>query len=560
MTPVSDDTTTDQYGPVGLLIFEVMRVIGTALAGMGAASAGDVALMQQYSLSDLRPTLLTPPDATEALRRGEISPEQYTNTMGRLGFSDRAIDAMRALSYQLLDVGSLVELRKRGTVDRDEYEQRAAQLGYTVEDAERLFTLGIYIPTAQDVVQFAVREVYTPEIAQRYGQFEDFPTDALGDFGRAGLTEENARKYWAAHWQLPSFQEAIQMYHRRAETGFQLDDVMQLLRALDVMPFYREKLIAIASAPYTRVDVRRMHKLGILTLDQVADAYQALGYDDERAHNLAIFTEKLNNKESDDELEPFRAGLRGKVITLYEGNNLSRSVLEGVLRDLGYQPDQIAAFIAQAEFIRVADEYADYRESIRKLYVGEHWSREQAITKLHDLGHDEAEIAQLIPVWDLQRELREQTDADRHEKDLTKAEIIAAYKDAIMTLAETEESLQQLGYDDHEVTRLVKLADTAILKATRTDVEATAHTLFVAGRIGDAAARGQLAAVGLGAQRIEALLVKWQGEVAAKTPELTVAQIQAALRVDLIDTADADRRLTRLGYSVEDRSIIIALA
>jgi hypothetical protein len=303
-----------------------------------------------------------------------------------------------------------------------------------------------------------------------------------------------------------------------------------------------------------------MHQLKILTTDQVAEAYQALGYSDERARNLAIFVEKLNAKESNDALEPFRGGLRSRVLSMYQARNLPEQDARRVLADLGYESDQVDAYMTEADFIREAAIYDDWRASIKRLYVAGHWSREQVIRKMVELGFGEDEIIDLVPLWDVDRELREVTAEERAEKDLTKSEVVGAYTESLMTESDARESLEALGYDREEADVLLARAEIAKAKAARTEQESTLHTLYVAGRKSAGDVRSALGAVGLSEQRVTALLVKWDAELDAKTPELTVAQITAALKANIIDADDANRRLEHIGYAEEERGIIIALA
>ena len=79
---------------------------------------------------------------------------------------------------------------------------------------------------------------------------------------------------------LPSIGQGFEMLHRRVIEDADLD---LLLRALDVMPFWREKLKDISYNPLTRVDVRRMHRIGVLEEEGVFNAYLDVGYNEENA-------------------------------------------------------------------------------------------------------------------------------------------------------------------------------------------------------------------------------------------------------------------------------------
>ncbi|GAJ24007.1 unnamed protein product, partial [marine sediment metagenome] len=114
--------------------------------------------------------------------------------------------------------------------------------------------LAYQIPPVADIITMAVREAFTPAIAARFGQYEDLPAPYVEWVQKKGLSKEWAERYWAAHWSLPSPQQGFEMLHRGVIGE---GDLNMLLRALDVMPFWRDKLTQIAYRPLSRVDVRR---------------------------------------------------------------------------------------------------------------------------------------------------------------------------------------------------------------------------------------------------------------------------------------------------------------
>lgn len=560
MTTENIDSQAILGSPLIEALAAIAQVAGVLIGGPGAAATGSLAVLQQASLAEVRPTLVTIAEAMEASRRGILSSDEWDNIIARTGYSERASDVFRQLRQQLLNVGELVQLRLRSQLDAMQYLERMHQLGYDETTAIELYSLADYIPQPQDVVRFAVREVYSPAIAERFGQFEDFPEDAIPDAARAGVSRETLRKYWAAHWDLPSISLVFDMYHRRAETGVQLADVELLLRAQDMMPFWRDKIIAVATHPYTRVDIRRMHKLGVLTDEQLQGEYVALGYSDARAEALARFTRELNGADRNAELEPFRVGLRSRALSMYQRAAMSRSALTTILTDLGHSAEEVSAFIAEAEFIRQADASDELLSQLQKLYVQGYWTLERVVERMTQLGYSRNEVLELVPVWDAQRELRELTAEQRHEKDLTRADVIGAYTDGLLQPADAKQHLKDLGYEPDEVKIILGRADIAKAKAHRTETEATLHTLYSAKRVTEAEARSQLGELGVQPKRVDMLLRRWDAEHQAKTPTLTVAQIQRAYAHDFIDEADARERLAHQGYNAADVEVLLQLA
>jgi len=529
-----------------------------SLAGPG--TTGQQQLIAQRSLMDMRSTLLGTPELMEAYRRGIVDSPQLAAVLSRAGYTDTVIQIMQRLAHQQLASGEVLELYRRKTIDRQTAETNLAHLGYDPNNIEAMLSLAYYVPTAQDVISFAVREVYNPEVAERFGQFQDFPDAGLPDFERAGLTRKDAEKYWAAHWTLPSVNMGFDMLHRNAETGVTVDDLQKLLQANDVMPFWRDKIIAISTSPFTRVDIRRMNKVGILDEAAVNRAYRDIGYNEERAKNLTDFTLKLNEGTEAEELKPFAAQIRTRAEAMYLDGLITAAELEEHLNATGINDAQVAAYIAEAEFMRVNNAQKVVREAIRKAYESGRLTDAQATERLKADGHTDAQIVPVMATWHVVRELRELSTSEHAERDLTKAETLAAYSDHLVTAEATIAHLKQLGYDDAEAALFVAMSDLKRTKAERTAAEHVQHQLYVSRRITSGEASKGLVEAQVDPARIQQLLKAWTFELDAKAPTLTKAEIGHAIAGEFITPADGVERLTALGYAPTDVRIIVQLA
>jgi len=197
-----------------------------------------------------------------------------------------------------------------------------------------------------DLVGMAVREAFSPEIVERFGQLEDFPEDFAKFGALQGVSREWAERYWAAHWSLPSLQMGFEMLHRRVISQ---DDLNLLMRAQDIMPFWRDKLTAISFAPFTRVDIRRMHKLGILTAAQVQDAYKDIGYDDEKSALLRDFTVRLNAPKPAENPDELAALTRASILGFFRDGVINADRARTLLLDVGVSEQAAALFISSEE-------------------------------------------------------------------------------------------------------------------------------------------------------------------------------------------------------------------
>ena len=206
------------------------------------------------------------------------------------------------------------------------------------------------IPPVADIITMAVREAFTPDIAARFGQYEGLPADYVTWVGKKGISKEWAERYWAAHWSLPSPQQGFEMLHRGVISR---EDLMLLLRALDIMPFWRDKLINISYNPLTRVDVRRMFNLGVITTDEVNQAYQDIGYNKENAERLTKFTVKLK-QQADERLAASEAKVKeektstwttAQTIGFYKKGLMNESRAKQELDILGYNEEHINIYL-----------------------------------------------------------------------------------------------------------------------------------------------------------------------------------------------------------------------
>lgn len=274
-----------------------------------------------------RPNLIPSTGELVGLRvKEEISNPAYLKLMREAGFDEDIAKSLLGNAKNYLSVFDYVTLWRRGDISEVQLTDLLRQMGFNDEGVQHAKDATLYFPTPQDLVRFSVREVYTPETVTKYGLQEDFPPDFLPEAAKAGLPESTARAYWSAHWELPSPTQVYTMLHRGI---LKEEDVDLYLKSADYMPYWRKKLIALSYDPYTRVDVRRMYALGILSEEQVFTAYKDLGYDDEKASNLVRFT--VAETKHTDESTP-----KANTLAAYKAGVLDRSSAITELTTAGY--------------------------------------------------------------------------------------------------------------------------------------------------------------------------------------------------------------------------------
>jgi len=182
---------------------------------------------------------------------------------------------------------SIITAWRRGLPNAEIYFEDLKDQGWTDDRIDALKFITQIIPNVSDLVRMAVREAFTPEIAEKFRQYEDYP-DAITEWGeKQGLSKEWLTRYWAAHWDLPAPTQGFEMLRRGI---IDEDTLKMLLRALDVMPYWRDKLIGISWEVPTRVDIRRFFDMRTIDEARLRELYAAQGYHGKDLEDYVLWT------------------------------------------------------------------------------------------------------------------------------------------------------------------------------------------------------------------------------------------------------------------------------
>ena len=294
--------------------------------------------------------------------------------------------------------------------------------------------LAYQIPPVADIITMAVREAFTPAIAAKFGQYQDFPEPLELWAGKKGLSPEWAKRYWAAHWSLPSPRQGFEMLHRGLITQSELD---MLLRALDVMPFWREKMTGIAYKRLTRVDIRRMYGLGVLTEKEVLEAYIELGYNDRDAERMSNFTVKqiLSSQSK------FTAR---DIIAAYTKDMVSRSEADSLLLEVGVRRENIAFILSTAEYKREWELTEQRISAIRNLYKKQVYTADKARSELLRLDLPSKRVDALMEQWYIDEK-------DKPVRRWTTAQTLGFIEAKVITRERGIKELREMGYDSEHI-------------------------------------------------------------------------------------------------------------
>lgn len=311
---------------------------------------------------------------------GYVAEEQFYELVKRQGYSKEIGLLFLRSTDQRLTPEQYIQGWRRGFISDEMLDKKLRELKFPEYEVKQLKKVTEYFPPPQDLIRFAVREVYTPEIVSKYKLTSELPEKFVDEAKKAGLPKEQASNYWASHWELPSVSMGFEMFHRQTDTPdssvtdditmpsgaisnniIGKDTLAQLLKALDVMPWWRDKLIELSYSPLTRVDVRRMYGLGVITEDEVFQNYLDMGYSPKNSKRMTDFTIKYESNEYD--------GItRASLIDSYADGLLTIEELTLYLTGIGYADKTVQFWVSQAEYTKLANKIKQQSQNLIDKY------------------------------------------------------------------------------------------------------------------------------------------------------------------------------------------------
>lgn len=417
----------------------------------------------QHGMNRLWPNEVLDPSSSIAVRRRQLSEAfDYSDELKAQGFDEGRRELIYKLSQQLLGLSELITLYRRGQIkDIEDVYVEADKVGWSKPDVNYMLKVTEIIPSAGDIIRYAVREVYSPEISKAFGQFDELgvspgeidgvlsgditdpaldPTGVLAkarsDIEAAGLPPATFTKEWAAHWLLPSVMQGFEMLHRgvipfKAAGGQDLS-LERLMVALDIMPAWRKPLTDISYHPFTRVDVRRMHKTGVLDDEAVFTAYADVGFsplapDHEHDTVADSFTCEVCRHESKCgqmldftiayNYRPPEVEATAEDNTRAKERDLTKTDILNGLRDgllsageattalgyLGYDAEEVDYYLAKIEYQRDQDELSDTTHYLHDAYIKGVLTFNDVLDELGKLNLPAKMTDYYLKVWDLER-------------------------------------------------------------------------------------------------------------------------------------------------------------
>jgi len=441
---------TQQGGITGLVGF------GTQL-GMSAASSMLAPVMRLFNYSmdkKIGSARLDPSAAIQAMWRGFSKPEELKLGMKELGWADVYTEAWELLIRPLVGVSEILSLWRRGAVSETDMRKELYKTGWTDPRIEQLIEVTKLIPNVGDLIAMAVREAWNDEVSARFEYDADFPAEVGEWTAKQGMAPEWAKRYWRAHWQIPSVMQGFEMFQRlrpgRSTVQFTEADLQSLMQTADIPKFFRERLTKVAYLPFTRVDIRRMYSAGVIDETEVLESYKDIGYDDEHAQRLTDWTTQDTKTED--------RGLTADVfLGAYKRGVFTRDEALTNLQDIGYSAEDAEIKLSLADYDIQQALLKDETARVKQLYVAGEYTAEDVYAQLGKFNLPAEQVQALLLSWDIAARSKVKLPSESELEDF--------YERNIITRDELLEGMKKLGFVDKYTPWYLARLDTRIADA-----------------------------------------------------------------------------------------------
>jgi len=326
--------------------------------------------------------------------------------------------------------------------DKETYEKLFDDLrdqGWNEDRIEALKFYTLFYPSPEHLVHWQAREVFEPSMIEKYGLDAEFEEIDQAVFDKAGMTPEQTKNYWRAHWVHPDWRQVATMYHRGEIT---FEDIERWYRVVEIPPYWRDKLTAITWDLPNRIETRMMARYGLVDKAWLVEHLKRVGLHEDYRSIAADFMLAM--------------GIRMDLSSRFSKGWLTQEEVKSEIATFGLSPeigDRLYQWIVKnVGGDRVAKEKdltkTDILKGIKKGVVSVSEGKEL----LSDLGYEADEVDYIV---DSNITISEDIPEVVKERDLTKTDILNAIKKGIVTIETGRSMLFGLGYDQAETDILV---------------------------------------------------------------------------------------------------------
>lgn len=339
-----------------------------------------------------------------------------------------------------LDPMSVITAWRRDQPSYEKYFQDLREQGWSDDRIEALKFTTLFYPAPADLVNWQAKEVFEPRMREKYGLSAELEELEREPFYKAGMTDEQIKNYWMAHWEHPELRTVIEMLRR---TDFTEEDMREWFRLVEIPPFWRQKLIDISYEVPTRVDVRRWWDMRTISKERLREIYEHQGYHGEDLDDYVRWTMVYTDFPM--------------MITRWKNGWITEQDVRDWLAGLEIPAERIDHFIQEKlkaeQPERTTKERDITKTDIIKGVKQGVITRTQGVELLVDMGYSEDESVYILEI----NIPPDEEEVIVRQRELTKTDIIKGLQAEVITEAEALERLQQLRYSRADATFLLAI-------------------------------------------------------------------------------------------------------
>jgi hypothetical protein len=408
-------------------------------------------------------------------RRGLVTDAQFTHGLRKAKLETLWDTPLKGLKSVLLSPSELANARQQGFIDAADQRSQAGQQGVAAGAADIQFELAGLPPGAAeaqsllnrgliDAAEFAqmIREGHTK--SKYVGVLEQaraavlHATDYAGLRIRGWITAEESYAGGALTGYSPAQMDQLFLNRGRPATPAQMfrairrgtanrADFDRAIKQSDIRPEYADQIWSAVPTYPPLFQISRLVGDGSISVATAVDWASKNGMAEDA---IAALQASWSKGSSAGAKEATAANLRAE----YEGLYISRAELLAALEKLGYSAGDAEDLANLGDAARVKSYRDRVVTAIYKAFLAHQLTDAQARAALSDDGIDGAAVGNLLTLWT--RELN----LTRHE--LTQAQIVAAYRRAVLTQAQALQELQDRGLSAADAATLLGSAQTPL--------------------------------------------------------------------------------------------------
>lgn len=518
---------------------------------------------------------------------GPFDYRERKNRSGKYKLLSELWDKVVSLGRNVPSLPEIFLLRNRNDISEEVTTRWMRQLGYS-DDAERqlLESLRFEIPGQSDLVRFAVRDVWQPDIVQRFQYDAEFPEafnfwmkklgfGAGAQFIQKGAPPEPdlswAKVYWRAHWDVISPTQSYEAFQRLRPNRlhlfrgagvdpkpFTIDDLKSILKVHDYPPPFRDTLAAIAYRVIGRIDLRRLYAGGIFgeglgakgfaknaqgvfapigpAERELTERYQDIGFSPADSVSIARWVAEDTSRVKTSKL---RARTVTAVCSAYSLGALDAEGAVGTLRNAGLTQVEAVAEVDHCDLKQRTRFMAGQVKGVKRAFMKGIFNEQQTRIELGRAGVAIRRVEEMLILWKL-----EQLPGTR---EASTGQLCDWFGSGFFDTREFLRRLRNLGWDDVDADRIWRHCTLGHLakaakereKIARAQIQEQRRLARIATQQQKEAARSRETALQrVLAARTEQHLVTW-----FKEGLLTVADVRGTLRLKGWANADIQRFL-----------------